>query len=156
MFGLSFNISERCYLEETKKTLGATDTKELCEKIVVLFSYGQVSSEAFRNHYDPSLWVMRKVSWILSAPFRLAFAIAALALSAIDVGRRDYLSSKTNLYSAVRFVEYAIGDLICIFNDRIGQHWTTDAYVHIKLYTLASQQSVAERQLAFDECLFTY
>ncbi|KAF3361771.1 hypothetical protein PHSC3_001661 [Chlamydiales bacterium STE3] len=82
-------------------------------------------------------------------PFRLIAAFAALINSAIDSLRKDQVNSRINLFCASRLVECAAGDLICIFNDRIGQHWTTDAYVHMKLYFLA-KQDIDLRQEAFD------
>lgn len=149
MLSLSYNVSERCYLEAAKRMLEAADDKELCQKIDVRYSYGQVSTEEYRNHYNPDFWLMRKVSWILSVPFRLIAVVAALIESAIDSLRKDQVSSRINLFCAARLVEHAAGDFICLFNDRIGQHWTTDAYVHIKLYFLA-QQAIDQRQKAFD------
>lgn len=150
MLELSYNCSECCYLEAAKRMLGAADNQELCQKIDVRYSYGQVNAEEYRNHYNPDFWLMRKVSWILSVPFRFIAAVAALAESAIDSLRQNHLSSKINLFCAVRLFEYAAGDFICFFNDQKGQHWTTDAYVHIKLYLLA-KQTLDQRQEAFNK-----
>ena len=81
MLSLSYNGSERCYIEAAKKTFEAADEKQLCEKIDVRFSYGKVSAEEYRNYYNPDFWVLRKVSWIITVPFRLVVAIAALTES---------------------------------------------------------------------------
>src|SRR5262245_39301402 len=106
MLSFSYNISERCYLEVAKKTLDAADDKEFCQKIDVRYSYGKVSNEEYRKHYDSDFWLSRKVSWILSVPFRLICAIFAIAEAAIDLGRGDHISSKINLFSTVRLLEY--------------------------------------------------
>jgi hypothetical protein len=83
-------------------------------------------------------------------PFRIIVAIIALASAIKDFVCRDKDSAKMNLFSTVRLLEYAAGDLICIFNDEMGQHWTTDAYVHIKFY-LFVKQPIELRQKAVKE-----
>lgn len=150
MLNFSYNVSESCYIEAAKKTFEVNDYKELCEKIDVRFSYGKVSTEEYRNHYDPEFWQLRKVSWILSVPFRLLGAIAAFTESLINLALKDNASSKINRFCTVRLCESAVGALLCIFNDRIGQQWTTDADVHIKFYFLAKQE-LHLRQKAFNE-----
>lgn len=147
MFNLSYNFGERPYIDAAKKTFETADYKELCQKIDVRYSYGKVSTQEFQNYYAPEFWPLRKVSWIITVPIWLVAAIAAFTESLID---KDITSSKINRFSAVRLCQRAFGDLLCIFNDRIGQQWTTDAHAHIKFYFLAKQKPEL-RQKAFNE-----